>query len=265
MFKSLYRMHSNPERVLPEAVLTGKGALVLLIIFLSEQLVASGISVLISLFQLPLGLMEINMIVNGGALLAMIFFFHDFFIQNIKSFFKEFKSIYLWLPIVSYICSFMANMVVQMILMLVRGELQNTSNNELVMELLYQYPLQLVLLTVIIAPITEEAVFRAALSRSMTASHKAWVRPIGFVLSIFLFSFFHVYQYVFFATDASGAVYLTFNMNEFLSILVYIPMAVGLTLCSYFGRNYWCSVICHMITNSVAVFMLLMVGQQAVK
>ena len=74
MFKSLYRMHSNPERVLPEAVLTGKGALVLLIIFLSEQLVASGISVLISLFQLPLGLMEINMIVNGGALLAMIFF-----------------------------------------------------------------------------------------------------------------------------------------------------------------------------------------------
>ena len=130
------------------------------------------------------------------------------------------------------------------------------------MQLLSQYPLQLILLTVVVAPITEEAIFRAALSRPMTAAKSGLVKAIGFTLSIFLFAFFHIYQYAFFTTDASGAVYLTFNFDEFLSILVYIPMSIGLTLCSCLGKNYWCSVICHFITNSTAVLLMLAMGQQ---
>ena len=260
MFKSLYRLHQNTDRLQPEAVLTGKGVFVMLMIFLVEQLSAEGLSVLDSLFNLSLGVMEINMIVNCGALLLMILFFGGFFIQNLKTFFKEFKAIYIWLPITCYFCSTLANIVIQLLLAIVRGELQNTSNNEIVMQLLNQYPLPLILLTVLIAPITEEAVFRAALSRSMTASNRTWAKVLGFVLSIFFFAFFHIYQFAFFATDASGAVYLTFNLNEFLSILVYMPMAAGLVLCSYFGKNYWCSVLCHMLTNGIAVLMLLFTG-----
>ena len=260
MFKSLYRMHNNAERIQPEAVLTGKGAIIMLLIFLGEQVGAELLAKLVSIYSLPLGLMEINMIVNAGALLLMFLFFGGFFINNLKSFFKEFKAIYIWLPIACYFCTTIANIVVQMMLAIVRGGLQTTSNNALVMELVEQYPLQLILLTVVIAPITEEAVFRAALSRSMTAGNRTWVRVMGFALSIFFFAFFHVYQFTFFATDASGAVYLTFNFNEFLSILVYIPMAVGLTLCSYFGKNYWCSVVCHMLTNGIAVLLMLLAG-----
>ena len=239
MFQSLYRLYQNPGRIQPEAVLTGKGAFAMLMIFLGEQLAAEAIAVLIQLYRLPLGVMEINLIVNGGGLLLMLLVFGGFFLENIKSFFR---------------------VIIQVVLALVRGEFQNTSNNELVMQMLYQYPAALVLLTVIIAPITEEAVFRAALSRSMTVSGRAWVKALGFVLSIFFFAFFHVFQFVFFAIDASGAVYLTFNFNEFLSILVYIPMAVGLAVCSYFGRNYWCSVLCHMLTNGIAVFLMLFAG-----
>lgn len=260
MFQSLYRLHQNPGRIQPEAVLTGKGAFAMLMIFLGEQLAAEAIAVLIQLYRLPLGVMEINLIVNGGGLLLMLLVFGGFFLENSKSFFREFKSIYIWLPITCYFCATMANLIIQVVLALVRGEFQNTSNNELVMQMLYQYPAALVVLTVIIAPITEEAVFRAALSRSMTVSGRAWVKALGFVLSIFFFAFFHVFQFVFFATDASGAVYLTFNFNEFLSILAYIPMAVGLAVCSYFGRNYWCSVLCHMLTNGIAVFLMLFAG-----
>ena len=240
MFKSLYRMHRNTDRMQPEAVLTGKGAVVMLLIFLGEQLAAEGLSILTSLYGLPLGIMEINMIVNGGALVLMFLLFWGFFTENLKTFFKEFKLIYVWLPITCYFCSTIANLIIQIALAFVRGEFQNTSNNAIVIKLLYQYPIPLLLLTVLIAPITEEAIFR--------------------VLSIFLFSFFHIFQFAFFATDASGSVFLTFNLNEFLSILVYIPMAVGLTLCSFFGKNYWCSVLCHILTNGVAVFMLLIAG-----
>ena len=257
MFKSLYRMHQNSDRIQPEAVLTGKGAFVMLLIFLGEQLAAEVISVFTALYSLPLGVMEINMIVNGGAMLLMFLFFGGFFIRNLVNFFKEFKSIYIWLPVACYFGATTANIIIQIMLAVVRGEFHNTSNNALVMQLLSQYPIPLLLLTVVIAPITEEAIFRAALSRSMTASSRTWVKVLGFVLSVFLFSFFHIYQFAFFATDASGAVYLTFNFNEFLSIIVYFPMAIGLTLCSFFGKNYWCSVICHMLTNGIAVFMIL--------
>ena len=109
MFKSLYRLHQNTDRLQPEAVLTGKGVFVMLMIFLVEQLSAEGLSVLDSLFNLSLGVMEINMIVNCGALLLMILFFGGFFIQNLKTFFKEFKAIYIWLPITCYFCSTLAN------------------------------------------------------------------------------------------------------------------------------------------------------------
>ena len=260
MFKSLYRMHQNSDRLLPEAVLTGKGVFVMLLIFLGEQLGAEAISLLAKLYNLPLGIIGINMIVNVGSLLLMILFFGGFFWNNLKTFFREFKAIYIWLPITCYFCSTIANVIIQMILAFVRGEFQNTSNNALVMQLFGQNPLQLILLAVIIAPITEEAVFRAALSRSMTASNRYWVRSLGFILSIFLFSFFHIYQFTFFATDATGAVYLTFNLNEFFSILVYIPMAIGMTLCSFFGKNYWCSVFCHMMTNGIAVLLMFLAG-----
>ena len=141
--------------------------------------------------------------------------------------------------------------------------MQNTSNNEIVIQLLSQHPVQLILLTVLIAPITEEAVFRAAFSRPMTASRHTALKVLGILLSILLFSFVHVYQFVFFTTDASGATVLTFNPDELLSMLVYIPMATGLTLCSFFGKNYWCSVICHIITNGMAVGLLLLLGQTA--
>lgn len=262
MFQSLYLLHRHTDRQQPEAVLTGKGVFVMLLLFLAEQLAAECIAVLIRLFNLPLGVMEINVIVNGGALLLIFFFFHGFFIANLKSFFKEFKAIYLWLPLTCYFCSTFANIIIQLFLAIARGELKTTSNNELVMQLLSQYPLPLILLTVVVAPITEEAIFRAALSRPMTVSKSGLVKAIGFTLSIFLFAFFHIYQYAFFATDASGAVYLTFNFDEFLSILVYIPMSIGLTLCSCLGKNYWCSVICHFITNSIAVLLMLAMGQQ---
>ena len=257
-------MQRHPDRLQPEAVLSGKGAIVMLTVFFTEQFSAELISLFTGLYDLPIGVMEINMIVNGGALLLMAFFFGGFFIQNLKSFFKEFKAIYIWLPITCYFCTMFANIVIQLMLALLRGEIQDTSNNEAVLQLLSQYPVQIIILSVIIAPITEESVFRAALCRSMTASSKTWVKLTGFVLSIFFFAFFHIYQFAFFAYDASGAVYLTFNLNEFLSILVYLPMAAGLAICSYFSKNYWCSVMCHMLTNGVAVLLSLLLGNMLV-
>ena len=150
------------------------------------------------------------------------------------------------------------NYAVQILLFLIRGEIQDTSNNEIVADMLMEYPWQLLLLTVFIAPITEESIFRAALCRSMTSHKNILVNIIGCVLSVSLFALMHVYQFAFLATNADGSVYFTFNANEFLSILSYIPMAVAFVACSYLCKNFWGSVACHMITNGVAVGMLLL-------
>ena len=44
MFKSLYRLHQHLDRRQPEAVLTGRGVLVMLIIFLTEQIMPNPLS-----------------------------------------------------------------------------------------------------------------------------------------------------------------------------------------------------------------------------
>lgn len=264
MFRSLYRIEQYPDRRLGEAVLNAKGAIIMVLILVAEQFIAEAVNIMLYFinanFGKNYGTVELNLFTDLATLGLLVFFFGRFFWENLRSFFKEFKAVYLAAPILCYVVSVLCNYIVQMILIMIRGTSEQTSNNEMVTDLLYQQPLTLVFLTVILAPIIEESIFRAGLCRSMTVSKNYFVKSLGFVISVFLFALMHVFQYAFFATDASGAVYLTFNANEFLSILVYIPMAIGFAVCSYVCRNFWGSVICHMITNGVSVSLLLMLN-----
>ena len=264
MFTSLYRIQQHPDRRLGEAVLNAKGAVVMVLLFISEQFIATGISLMIiyvnGYFGTNFGSIELNLFTDLVTLALLVFFFGKFFWINMKNLFNEFKAVYIVAPILCYIGSIFCNYIVQIILMMIRGSAEQTTNNEVVMDMVVQQPFTLVFLTVILAPIIEESVFRAGLCRSMTASSNYFIKSLGFVISIFLFALMHVYQYAFFATDASGATYLTFNADEFLSILMYIPMAVGFAVCSYVCKNFWGSVICHMITNSVAMCLMILMS-----
>lgn len=264
MFKSLYRIQQHPDRRFGEAVLNGKGAVVMILLFISEQFIAMGISFVIACingyFGTNFGSIELNLLTDLVTLALLIFFFGKFFWINMKNLFNEFKAIYIAAPILCYVGSLFCNYIVQIILMIIRGSAGQTTNNEVVMDMVMEQPFTLVFLTVIFAPVIEESVFRAGLCRSMTASKNYFVKSLGFVISVFVFALMHVYQYAFFATDASGATYLTFNADEFLSILVYIPMAIAFAVCSYVCKNFWGSVICHMITNSVAMTMMILLS-----
>lgn len=265
MFKSLYRIQEHPDRRFGEAVMNGKGAIVIILILLLYQtVIAEGLSYAIWWFNMLMGtnfgVVELNLAVELATISLLVFFFGRFYWVNLKNFFREFKAVYIWAPIACYAIALAGNMVAQMILMLIRGESQSTTNNDIINDMLLQSPLQIILVTVILAPILEETIFRAGLCRSLTSHKNYFVKAIGFIISVFIFAFMHVYQYAFFATDASGAVYLTFNANEFLSILSYIPMSISLAVCSYICKNFWGSVICHMITNGIAVALLLLMN-----
>lgn len=262
MFSSFYRMQKHDDRRLEEAVLNWKGVFFMLLVVVLQQGLAEGLSYAFNYtntyYGTNFGNMELNLFLDLGTLAMMVFFFGRFYWENLKRLFTEFKAVYLWAPIACYFTAMAGSYVVQILLFLIRGEIQDTSNNEIVTDMLMEYPWQLLLLTVFVAPITEESIFRAALCRSMTSHKNILVNIIGCVLSVSLFSLMHVYQFAFFATDASGITYLTFNANEFLSILSYIPMAVAFVACSYLCKNFWGSVACHMITNGVAVGVMLL-------
>lgn len=262
MFKSFYRIQDHEDRRLGEAVLTGKGVFFMLLVWVLQQVLAEVMAYFSdsigAALGMEIGIMELNFAVDIAALVLMLFFFARFYWENLKRVFKEFKAVYIWAPLACYAMALVGNMVVSVLLLLIRGEVQEASNNQIVGDMLQEYPWQLIVLTVAVAPFIEESLFRAALCRSMTARGKVLGHIFGCLLSVGLFSLMHVYQFAFLGTNPDGTVFLTFNANEFLSILNYIPMAVAFVACSYLCRNFWGSVVCHMITNSIAVVIMLL-------
>lgn len=261
MFKSLYKLKNHEGRIQPEAILTVPGVIVMILIYLLHIVIGESVGLIFYYLNVEIGTLEANLIANGITLALIILFFHGFLFTNLKNFFKEFKAIYIWLPITCYFCSTFANVIIQMVLAMIRGEFQSTSNNEAVATLMDQAPIEMILLTVVLAPVIEEAVFRAALSRPMTAARPALVKALGLVISVTLFAFLHVWQFVFFAADEAGNLILTFNPNELLSMVTYVPMGIAFVVCSWLGKNYWCSVLCHALTNGIAVAILLLQGK----
>lgn len=265
MFKSLYKTHEHSDRRLGEAVLNGKGAIISVVMLLLYQVIlANLLSIGMQWCNDNMGTnfstVELNTVLQIITIALMLLFFGRFYWDNLKTFFKEFKAVYLWAPVACYALSIAGNMAVQMLLMMIRGSVETTTNNNVVNEMLLSNPIQMILVTVIFAPFVEETIFRAGMCRPLTVSKNYFIKSLGFIISVFVFALLHVYQYAFFGVDANGAVYLTFNANEFLSILSYIPMAVGFAVCSYLCKNFWGSVICHMMTNAISVALMLLLS-----
>lgn len=265
MFKSLYKTHDHPDRQLGEAVLNAKGAIIaVLMLPLYQVVIANLLSFAMQWCNTKIGTnfgtVELNTVLQIITIAIMLFFFGRFYWENLKTFFKEFKAVYIWAPIACYAITMAGNMAVQMILMIIRGGVETTANNDVVNEMLLNSPIQMILVTVFLAPFVEETIFRAGMCRPLTVSKNYFIKSLGFIISVFVFALLHVYQYAFFGVDANGAIYLTFNANEFLSILSYIPMGISFAVCSYLCKNFWGSVTCHMMTNAIAVVMMLLMS-----
>lgn len=262
MFNLFFRTREHSDRKVPEAVLNGKGVFVSLIILVLYQFVLAyplsyGINWFNAKYSDGLGyeinLAGLNLALQIVAVLLMLFFFGQFYWENLKNYFKDFKVMYLWLPIVCYLCTFIGNIVVNIILFAIRGNMEQTSNNELVGSMVLENPLVMVITTVVLAPFVEETIFRAGLCRPLTASKNYFIKFVGYVLSVGLFALLHVYQFAFVFSFVNGVFSLSFNFNEFISILSYIPMALGFAICASISKNFWVSVGMHMLTNAVAV------------
>lgn len=97
-------------------------------------------------------------------------------------------------------------------------------------------------ISVFIAPIVEEVLFRGVVFGGLRRKSRFW----AFAVSIALFAFYHVWQYLLIEMDPIVLVYM----------LQYVPAGAALVLCYEQTSCIWMPVIFHMTVNLTSILAL---------
>ena len=123
-------------------------------------------------------------------------------------------------------------------LMGVFGELE-TPNNDAIGELANLEYKKMFAVAVLMAPITEEVLFRGVLFGSLAQKHR-W---LGWVVSVAVFCLYHVWQFAVVEQD----------WTVLISAIEYIPLTVAITYCYDRTQTIWTPIFFHIFTNSLAL------------
>ena len=123
-------------------------------------------------------------------------------------------------------------------LMGVFGELE-TPNNDAIGELANLEYNKMFAVAVLMAPITEEVLFRGVLFGSLARRHR-W---LGWVVSIAVFCLYHVWQFAIVEQD----------WKVLIDAVEYIPLTAAITFCYDRTETIWTPIFFHIFTNSLAL------------
>ena len=112
-------------------------------------------------------------------------------------------------------------------------------NNQAIMEMAVQQRGMTTAMSVFLAPIAEEVLFRGCLFGSL----RKYNRLAAYIVSVLAFSFYHLHSYI--LSDIKNAIYL----------IQYIPASVLLCRCYENTNTVWCPIALHMLVNSIAIQM----------
>ena len=138
----------------------------------------------------------------------------------------------------AYAAYWALNFAVAALLMLSEGEVVNP-NNEAVMEMSGGGYGPLRGLAIFIAPLVEETLFRGVMFG--TLRRRGWRIP-AYIVSIVVFSIYHVWQYVLVYADPTLLIYT----------LQYIPVSAALAWVYDRSGTIWGSIFFHMLINLIA-------------
>lgn len=123
-------------------------------------------------------------------------------------------------------------------LMGIFGELE-TPNNDAIGELANLEYNKMFAVAVLMAPITEEVLFRGVLFGSLARRHR-W---LGWVVSVAVFCLYHVWQFAVVEQD----------WTVLIAAIEYIPLTVAITYCYDRTQTIWTPIFFHIFTNSLAL------------
>ena len=138
--------------------------------------------------------------------------------------------------LIHYLLTYAAAVVMQLIL----GESITNPNNEAVAEMAEAQGLGPAIgLAVFIAPVVEEVLFRGVLFGTLREKS----RVLAYLVSIAVFSFFHVWQFLLLSLDPLTLVYM----------IEYVPAGYALARCYEQTNSIWGPVFLHMGINVVGM------------
>lgn len=152
-----------------------------------------------------------------------------------------------WLPfnliqiIAGYIAYWALYFFLSFILATVFQNSLTNPNNEYIIEMTMTNLYQSIAITVLLAPLVEECMFRGVIFCGIGAKS----RILGYLVSTLLFAFIHVYQYLF----------ESFDPGLFVTMLLYVPSGLVLGRVYEKSGSIWCSVIIHMAINLTSLLL----------
>lgn len=132
------------------------------------------------------------------------------------------------------------SMLLSSVLILIGAQSLTSPNNAAIESLAPQGLNKLTAMTVFMAPVVEEVIFRGLAFGVIRRKS----RLAAWIISVLLFSVYHVWQYA--AIDPMALV----------SAVLYIPASIALNWSYERSGSIWSPIIYHMITNAIGISML---------
>ena len=145
--------------------------------------------------------------------------------------------------LLAYILEIALSMIISSLLAMFGLNLGSSPNNDALVSMAPQGYNKLVAMTVFMAPIVEETLFRGLV---FGALHRK-SRVLAWIISILAFSVYHVWQYAVTAMDLRVLVYM----------VLYIPASVSFNWCYERSGSIWAPIAYHMISNAISVSLLI--------
>ena len=172
-------------------------------------------------------------------LLACLIFLHRFLKTSFSDIFDR-PGRFVFTLLVCAVIYLGLNTLVNSLLLLAPAEVTENPNNEAVAAIAGSNFRVTVAITVFMAPILEECLFRGALFGTIRRKS----RVTAYVVTILLFAFYHLWSMFVYAYDSSLWWYL----------LQYVP--AGFALCYAYERSgtVWCPIVLHAAINALAMY-----------
>ena len=139
---------------------------------------------------------------------------------------------------------FAGNIVMGILIQIISPAMENV-NDAAIQGMLETNTLEMVIFTVLFAPLTEEVLFRGLIFTSLRTRS----RTLAYVVTILIFSAVHVLGYI--GTESA--------LSIFLSFIQYFPASFALIWAMEFGGSIWASVGVHTLANGMTMLLMLLV------
>ena len=144
--------------------------------------------------------------------------------------------------ITAVMINFLLSWGVQLALLAFDFDLTDVPNNDAVSDMATESYNLVLAMTVFLAPLVEEPLFRGAVFGSISRRSRFW----AYAVSAVLFSLYHVWQYAVVYMDPT---YLLYGLS-------YLPVSIALAYAYERSGSIWTPILMHMGINALAMYLL---------